>query len=376
MRISEYPLTKRVSVNDLFLVETGSGTKIIISNDLAHSLYEMIDPEPTVVRPQTITDIGETDKIMIYKNGGYYGIRPSDKFYDKFNQLLIGRYNKRKVFRNKDFGHAITEAQAEAIRKGTFDDIFIGDYWSVDVGDKTHSVVIVDINYTKPSAFGTYITTSFMPNIVCMLTIYGTFNLHFSRPSSDSSVLSCLNFSFLDHSFLNDIETALETFFSPYTSTKYLFEKIQISGQPLDYSSTGVTSGRAYSRKIIIPSINMIDPEFNGMNLQSKIGDYNWFDTNKELTLSFFKYNGGSSVFWDNSDGRNQLLYSGVYMQKCVGILRYLGSTSGTRGVHVINTVKSGTMNGNYECNVNALKCRIPLIFMLQGITPVSSTYI
>lgn len=36
------------------------------------------------------------------------------------------------IFRGKDLGSAFTDAQSAAIRAGTFDDIYVGDYWTIN----------------------------------------------------------------------------------------------------------------------------------------------------------------------------------------------------------------------------------------------------
>ncbi len=44
---------------------------------------------------------------------------------------LVSAINHRNVYRGKNLGTAITAAQKAAIQGGTFDDLFIGDYWVI-----------------------------------------------------------------------------------------------------------------------------------------------------------------------------------------------------------------------------------------------------
>ena len=44
---------------------------------------------------------------------------------------LVSAVNHRNVFRGKNLGTSITESQLSAINDGTFDDLFIGDYWTL-----------------------------------------------------------------------------------------------------------------------------------------------------------------------------------------------------------------------------------------------------
>lgn len=45
---------------------------------------------------------------------------------------LVSSTQHRNVFRGKDLGTSITVAQKNAISSGTFDDLFIGDYWTIN----------------------------------------------------------------------------------------------------------------------------------------------------------------------------------------------------------------------------------------------------
>ena len=58
---------------------------------------------------------------------------------------LVSAIQHRNVYRGKNLGTAITEAQQAAIHNATFDDLFIGDYWTIN----GHKYVIADMNYWK-----------------------------------------------------------------------------------------------------------------------------------------------------------------------------------------------------------------------------------
>lgn len=45
---------------------------------------------------------------------------------------LVSAINHRNVYRGKNLGMTITQAQKTAIQNGTFDDLFIGDYWTIN----------------------------------------------------------------------------------------------------------------------------------------------------------------------------------------------------------------------------------------------------
>lgn len=44
----------------------------------------------------------------------------------------VSKYNHRTIFRGKSLGTSLTTAQKAAIQNGTFDDLWIGDYWTIN----------------------------------------------------------------------------------------------------------------------------------------------------------------------------------------------------------------------------------------------------
>jgi len=56
---------------------------------------------------------------------------------------LVSAINRRNVYRGKNLGTTITAAQKAAIQAGTFDDLFIGDYWVIN----GVNWVIADMDY-------------------------------------------------------------------------------------------------------------------------------------------------------------------------------------------------------------------------------------
>lgn len=56
---------------------------------------------------------------------------------------MVSAINRRNVYRGKNLGTEITAAQKAAIQAGTFDDLFIGDYWVIN----GKNWVIADMDY-------------------------------------------------------------------------------------------------------------------------------------------------------------------------------------------------------------------------------------
>ena len=56
---------------------------------------------------------------------------------------LVSAVNHRNIYRGKSLGSTVTDAQKAAISSGTFDDLFIGDYWTIN----SVNWVIADMDY-------------------------------------------------------------------------------------------------------------------------------------------------------------------------------------------------------------------------------------
>lgn len=66
---------------------------------------------------------------------------PTDAVVSKAQE--ISAINHRNVYRGKNLGSSVTAAQKAAIQAGTFDDLFIGDYWVIN----GVTWVIADMDY-------------------------------------------------------------------------------------------------------------------------------------------------------------------------------------------------------------------------------------
>lgn len=98
MRITEYPKTELLNNTDAFVIDGTRGTKKITTPDLAISLAGALAPEM-----------------------------------------------HSRIFRGKNLGSAVTDEQKAAIKDGSFKDLFLGDYWTIN----GTIYRIVDMNYWK-----------------------------------------------------------------------------------------------------------------------------------------------------------------------------------------------------------------------------------
>lgn len=89
-KITEYPKVQTANPNDILLLDGSAGTRTIEISDLA-----------TLIQ------------------SGMKG-------------MVIPTETRRGIWRGKNLGSAVTEEQHEAIQNGTFDDLFLGDYWEIN----------------------------------------------------------------------------------------------------------------------------------------------------------------------------------------------------------------------------------------------------
>lgn len=109
MKITEYAALQALVSNNIFIVDGPDGTKSITADILAKAILGLMPAEDVtaVVKSQLAPEM------------------------------------HRNIFRGKNLGSTVTAQQLANIRNGTFEDLFVGDYWVIN------SVTwrIVDINY-------------------------------------------------------------------------------------------------------------------------------------------------------------------------------------------------------------------------------------
>ena len=92
--------------------------------------------------------------------------------------LLDNPYMHRNIFRGKSLGESITEEQLAAIRDGSFDDLYVGDYWEIN-GVRYR---IADINYWRNVGYPESVQK---PHILIVPdTILGSGQMHTSNSTS------------------------------------------------------------------------------------------------------------------------------------------------------------------------------------------------
>lgn len=106
-KMTEYPAITRLQSSDIFVTDGTGGTKKIAAKDAAIELAG-----------------------------------------------LVSVANHRNIFRGKNLGTSVTPAQKTAIQNGTFDDLYIGDYWVIEgvtwlIADMDYFYQAGDTAFTK-----------------------------------------------------------------------------------------------------------------------------------------------------------------------------------------------------------------------------------
>lgn len=88
-----------------------------------------------------ITEFTEDNIMLVDGNNGTKTIAIADAILSALHMTSIT--NHRLVVRGKNLGNAVTTAQLAAIQAGTFEDIWLGDYWTINGVNWR----VVDFNY-------------------------------------------------------------------------------------------------------------------------------------------------------------------------------------------------------------------------------------
>lgn len=92
----------------------------------------------------SVTDLEDTNVFLLDGPSGTKKIAKSDLVYALFNNIPEMH---NKIYRGKNLGSTLTSGQKAAIENGTFDDIWVGDYWQIS----THKYYVAHIDYFTDS---------------------------------------------------------------------------------------------------------------------------------------------------------------------------------------------------------------------------------
>lgn len=101
-----------------------------------------------------ITDLSQGDKLIVETPDGTKKIDGSNIVKDSDNVITLDPVIlHRNTYRGKNLGTTFTDEQKEAIANGTFDDLYVGDYWNIN--GYTWRIADIDffIDSLKPSDY-------------------------------------------------------------------------------------------------------------------------------------------------------------------------------------------------------------------------------
>lgn len=105
--------------------------------------YLMVNNEDGTVSFQDVT-------VYDNKENSFFGAKDANRMNEALNTIVptinaivtTGAGAHNAIYRGQPLGTAVTNAQWEAIENGTFEDMYIGDYWTI--GDVTYRIAAFD----------------------------------------------------------------------------------------------------------------------------------------------------------------------------------------------------------------------------------------
>lgn len=198
--MTEIPIARQDTLLDV-------QTKVVDAQTYITEIQNIIgDPNPNIADMATVMN-GLKSIIDFLKEGGSMG------------ELVP--YMHRNLFRGKSLGNTVTSAQKAAILDGSFDNLFVGDYW--DIGGVRWR--IVDINYWLGMG-----DTAFAPN---HLVIMPDDQLYAAQMNATNITTGGYTNSEMRTTHLAQAKTTINTAFPGMVKVKrLLFENAVTNGRP------------------------------------------------------------------------------------------------------------------------------------------------
>lgn len=149
MKITDYEKVQALAASNIFLLDGPNGTKTIAADALAKALIGLLSSKDFIggVNLSELTQINELvsgNKLLVGTTDGNKAIAAEDALFamlDGFAPVEL----RRVLFRGKNLGTALTAVQKAAIKDGSFNGMFLGDYWSI--GGRIWRIVDMDYWY-------------------------------------------------------------------------------------------------------------------------------------------------------------------------------------------------------------------------------------
>ena len=271
MQITSLPATSSLSASDVLVVEIGGVTYKILASTLASALQTIGSPLAAAkggtgltASPSMLTNLSSDSAANILQatpRPGVTGVLPlvhGGFGIDMSAAANAGFHNS--FYRGKYLGTSVTAAQYTAISNGTFADMFIGDYWTIngvnwriaafdywlncgDTNTTTHHVVIVpDTALVSSKMNNSHITTGGY--------VGSDFYTGSNSISGKSDAITAVNNAFgaahiLSHRelFTNAVTDGKASGWAWYDSTVDLMNEVMVYGTNAWSSAPGYETG-------------------------------------------------------------------------------------------------------------------------------------
>lgn len=145
-KITDYPKVKELTQNNVLLLDGENGTKGILAGDLAKALLSLMTTKEimaniNIADLDAVSTVASEDSLLVRTTAGNKKISVSDAVFAMLDPV-ISVETRRNLWRGKKLGSAVTAAQYAQISAGTFQGMFLGDYW--EIGGRIWRIVDFD----------------------------------------------------------------------------------------------------------------------------------------------------------------------------------------------------------------------------------------
>lgn len=145
-KITDYPKVKELTQNNVLLLDGENGTKGILAGDLAKALLSLMTTKEimaniNIADLDAVSTVASEDSLLVRTTAGNKKISVSDAVFAMLDPV-ISVETRRNLWRGKKLGSAVTTAQYAQISDGTFQGMFLGDYW--EIGGRIWRIVDFD----------------------------------------------------------------------------------------------------------------------------------------------------------------------------------------------------------------------------------------
>lgn len=145
-KITDYPKVTELTQNNVMLLDGENGTKGILAGDLAKALLALMTTKEimaniNIADLDAVSAVASGDALLVRTTAGNKKISVSDAVFAMLDPV-ISVETRRNLWRGKKLGYAVTAAQYDQINAGTFQGMFLGDYW--EIGGRIWRIVDFD----------------------------------------------------------------------------------------------------------------------------------------------------------------------------------------------------------------------------------------